>query len=343
MFAKDQWYAAAWTDEVTSTPLSRKVLGDKLVLFRGENGEVGTLLDVCPHRSVPLSLGAVIDDAIECPYHGLRFNTDGICVLAPGQTAAPKAAKATSYPTVERWNLVWVWMGDPSRLSEDAIPDLHWLTDPAWVAAPGYFRLKAGYHLLLDNLHNHTHLQYVHRRTIGTEEIISASQEVSKSGSKISVTRWLLDQPPPKLFALAGGFQGRVDRWFNSTFVPPSNVILDIGCADAGTGALQGDRSRGIEIRSLHSVTPESETTCHYFWAYVRSFRIDDAKLTEMLAAGARATFEEDVAILEAQQQNIVETGATPRVHLVADAPGLQVKRILNDLERGQETLSADS
>ena len=342
MFAMDQWYAAAWAHELKSTPLSRRILGKKLVLFRGESGQVGALFDCCPHRSVPLSFGSVVGDTIECAYHGLRFNTGGVCELAPGQSSAPKAATVTTYPAVERWNLIWVWMGDPARSSDQAIPDLHWLTDPAWVAAPGYLHLKAGYQLLLDNLHNHTHLQYVHRRTIGTDEIISASQEVAKSGNQIHVTRWLLNQTAPKLFAIAGGFQGKVDRWFNSTFVPPSNVILDIGCADAGSGAPQGDRSRGIEICSLHSVTPETETTCHYFWAYVRSFRIDDAKLTEMLASGARATFEEDVAILEAQQQNILETGATPRVHLVADAPGLQVTRILADLERPAETPGAD-
>jgi vanillate monooxygenase len=338
MFATDQWYAAAWADEIKAEPLARKLLGQNLVLFRGASGGVGAIRDVCPHRCVPLSLGRVIGDAIECPYHGLRFNASGSCEMAPGQNIVPKAARVVSYPVVERWGLVWVWIGDPEKCTSDAITDFRWLSDPTWVAAPGYFHLRAGYELLLDNLHNHTHLQYVHRRTIGTDDIISASQEVSRRGDRVDVTRWLLNQKPPQLFAAAGGFDGNVDRWFNSTFTSPSSVILDIGCAAAGSGAPQGDRSRGIEIRSLHTVTPETETSCHYFWAYVRNFRIEDPKLTEMLAAGARATFEEDLTILEAQQRNMLETGATPAVHLAADAPGLQVKRILAELARGIET-----
>jgi vanillate O-demethylase monooxygenase subunit len=117
-------------------------------------------------------------------------------------------------------------------------------------------------------------------------------------------------------------------------FVPPSTTILDIGCAKAGTGAPEGDRSQGIEIRSLHAVTPETETTTHYFWAYARNFRIEDAGVTDMLRKGAAATFDEDIAILEAQQSNMQRFPQGPTVWLPTDSGGVAVRRVLSELAK---------
>jgi hypothetical protein len=50
----------------------------------------------------------------------------------------------------------------------------------------------------------------------------------------------------------AGSFTGNVDRWQFVTWSPPSTVFLDVGCAKAGTGAPEGDRSHGISIWSTH-------------------------------------------------------------------------------------------
>jgi phenylpropionate dioxygenase-like ring-hydroxylating dioxygenase large terminal subunit len=337
MFINNSWYVAAWADDVRDKPVARTILGRRLVLFRSSKG-IAALEDLCPHRFVPLSLGTVVDDSLQCAYHGLRFDRAGACIEAPGQDLVPRAACVRSYPTVERWRWLWVWMGAPELADPSTVPEYPWLSDPKWVAVTGQFEIDAGYELLLDNLHNHTHLQFVHRKTIGTDKIVSASQEVKRVGNQVHVTRWLLKQQPPKLFAHAGGFSGLVDRWFNSVYLPPSGVVLDIGCAEADSGAREGDRTRGIEIRSLHAITPVDARRCSYYWAYVRSFKPDDQQLTGMLKAGASATFEEDVAILEAQQREINGTGARPyAVHLAADAGGIQVKRILGELMRAEE------
>lgn len=337
MFVKNSWYVAGWADEFQDKPVSKTILGKKVALFRTPQG-VKALDNLCPHRFVPLSLGTLVDGTVQCAYHGLRFNGEGACVEVPGQSSIPRTAKVQSYPTHERWRWVWIWMGDPALAGPELIPAYPWLSDPAWVAVTGQFRIEAGYELLLDNLHNHTHLQFVHGKTIGTDQIVAASQEVKRAGNQIHVTRWLLNQDPPKLFAHAGGFTGKVDRWFNSVYLPPSGVVLDIGCAVAGSGAPQGDRSQGIEIRSLHAITPEDGGRCSYYWAYVRSFKIDDEKLTAMLKAGASATFEEDVAILEAQQKEANDMPPRPYlVHVPADAGGIQVKRILADMLKAEE------
>jgi phenylpropionate dioxygenase-like ring-hydroxylating dioxygenase large terminal subunit len=332
---RDYWYVAIWSGDLGQAPVARTLLGEAIVLFRDAAGRSHALQDRCPHRAVPLSKGMVLDGHLQCPYHGLEFDGTGACVKVPGQDTIPPDASVRAYPTIEKWRWVWVWIGDPAMADPALVPDFHWLEDPAWAAVTGEFTIKAGHELLLENLHNHTHLQFVHRNTIGTDDIVSAKTKVQRVGDQIHVDRWLFDRAPPALFARAGNFKGKVDRWFNSVFLPPTGVVLDIGCADAGSGAPEGDRSRGIEIRSLHAVTPIDARNCRYFWAYVRNFALDQDQVGTMLREGARATFLEDVDILEAQQDSLDRMPDQGFIDINVDAAPLQLKRLLNELRMG--------
>ena len=110
MFRKNCWYVAAWDHEVTQTPLARTLLCEPVVLFRKQNGEAVALEDRCCHRALPLSMGVVIGDHLQCGYHGLEFDSLGQCVKIPGQDKIPPNAKVKSYPLVERWKWLWIWM-----------------------------------------------------------------------------------------------------------------------------------------------------------------------------------------------------------------------------------------
>ena len=90
MFMRNCWYVAAWDDEIGGeTPLGRTLLGEPVVLFRAADGTAAALEDRCCHRHLPLSLGKVVGDNLQCGYHGLEFDTSGDCVLVPGQTQVP--------------------------------------------------------------------------------------------------------------------------------------------------------------------------------------------------------------------------------------------------------------
>ena len=93
---------------------------------------------------------------------------------------------------------------------------------------------------------------------------------------------------PPPLFAKAGNFKDNVDRWQYVTWHPPGIVYLDVGCAEAGTGAPQGDRSQGISIWSSHLITPETETSSHYMFGFARDFSLDDAEMSKLLYEGSQ-------------------------------------------------------
>ena len=79
MFLKDYWYVAAISDEIAHEPLARTLLNEAVVLYRTDDGAVRALEDRCCHRHLPLSLGKVIGDRLQCGYHGLEYDAAGLC------------------------------------------------------------------------------------------------------------------------------------------------------------------------------------------------------------------------------------------------------------------------
>ena len=93
-YLKNTWYVATWADEVGRQPLRRKLLDQDLAIFRKQDGQPVAIGNRCPHRFAPLSMGKLIGDCIECPYHGLQFDGSGNCVVNPhGNKAIPPKAQ----------------------------------------------------------------------------------------------------------------------------------------------------------------------------------------------------------------------------------------------------------
>ena len=332
-FLKNAWYAVVWSSGLGVEPIARTITDEFVVLYRRDDGTPVALEDCCCHRALPLSLGFIEGDHIRCGYHGLLFAPNGNCVEVPGQSTIPPGAKVRSYPVVERWNTVWIWMGQEAEADETTIPELPWLDDPGWIPSSGYIHMNAHYQLLVDNLLDLTHVTYLHTRTIAgdpSEGLVPVKTE--RDGDTVQVRRWMLDTPPPPMFADAGGFTGKVDRWQLITWRPPSTVVLDIGCADAGSGAPEGDRSHGISMWSTHLITPESDTATNYHWCYARNYALDDAEMTRLLYEGGDRTFNEDVAVLEEQQVALLDNAEAPLIDINIDNAPMQARRIVDQL-----------
>lgn len=347
MFVRNAWYVAAYASEVGAAPLARTLLDQPMVLYRRTDGRPVVLEDRCCHRSLPLSMGKVIGPRVQCGYHGLEFDASGACVAVPGQSTVPPGAWVRRYPTVQRHNVVWIWMGDPAAADPAQIPDLPWLDDPGWVCARGTIHMNAHFQLLVDNLLDLTHVNYLHTKTISGDASIESLVigETTRGDNEVRFDRWMTDIPPPPMFKAAGRFQGNVDRWQLIRWTPPSTVVLDIGCADTGTGAPQGDRSRGISMWSNHLITPETARSTHYHWCYARNYRLDEPEVTELLQAGGHQTFNEDAAAIEIQQRRLDETAGRPLVDINIDNAPLQTRRIyarLLEAEQGGASVAAE-
>jgi vanillate O-demethylase monooxygenase subunit len=327
MFVRNRWYVAAWSDELGRDPLQRWILGSPVVLYRTPSGRPVALDDRCPHRRYPLSRGRVIEDRLECGYHGFTFNPDGICVRVPGQENVPSRANVRSYPMVERWRWIWIWMGDPDGVDESLIPDHEeWLKVgvPGWHAMAGTrLQVNGRYTLLNDNLLDLSHLTFMHPESLGTDDIAKAPLEADVDDRSVRVTRDMRDVACPAFFS-----KGRIDRRQIAEFVPPGYHVTHLRAAPAGGGEDVANHHRAI-----HMVTPETATTAHYFWAFTRTYARDEDWVDDALRESIRQVFLQDVDAIEAQEEMIAtDAPDAVEVSVKLDAGGLHGRRLLQTL-----------
>ena len=339
MFLRNGWYTALWSHELTDKPVGKTFLNEKVVLFRNASGEVGALEDCCCHRAAPLSMGEVAGEI-----SGLRLSRPEVRRERPLRRGAGPAGGAGRRQGAQlsgctrRTTSSGSGWATPDKADTAKIPDMPWLSDPKWAATPGRLYVKTNYQFILDNLLDLTHVAHVHKKTIaGDPREATTPTKTERLQDGVRVGRWMLDFVPPPLFAKAGNFTENVDRWQHVTWHPPGVVYLDVGCAKAGTGAPQGDRSQGISIWSSHLVTPETEHTSHYMFGFARDFKTDDPEMSKMLFEGSRATFLEDVDFLEAVQGNRVAGSLDGLIHITADAAQLQARRMLGSMIEAEQ------
>jgi len=339
-FPLNAWYAAAWDVEIKRTLLPRTICGQHVVLYRKTDGAAVALADACWHRLVPLSRGHLKGDEVVCAYHGLAFNADGRCTHMPSQETINPSACVRSYPIAEKHRFIWIWPGDPALADPAKIPDLHWNLDPDWSGDGRLIHAKCDYRLVIDNLMDLTHETFVHGSSIGNEAVAETPFAATHSERTATVTRWMEDIEPPPFWRAQLGKPGNVDRWQIIRFEAPATVVIDVGVAPAGTGAPKGDRSQGVNGMVLNTITPETSSTCHYFWAFARNYKRGDQALTTQICDGVTSIFREDEAILEAQQRAIDENPGRDFYNINIDAGSMWARRkidkmLAEEAERG--------
>ncbi|MBF9263335.1 flavodoxin domain-containing protein [Paracidovorax cattleyae] len=160
------WHPVALSSEVAEQPLQVKLLGEAWALVRTADGLIA-LRDVCPHRNAPLSAGCVVNGALECPYHGWRFGSDGRCVGIPamGPLTPPRnAAARTPAGLQERYGLVWL-APKPPKAPLIEIPE--WTQDGFRAGLMPPLRTTASAAQIVDNFLDVTHFYYLHGKTFG--------------------------------------------------------------------------------------------------------------------------------------------------------------------------------
>lgn len=224
---------------------------------------------LCPHRYFPLAKGKIKGGALDCCYHGFTFAADGKCIDIPSQGTGAGICQPT-YPVVERGPLCWIWMGDADKCDTALIPPYEnfGLDQPGWrYSSASYFHLKGRNQLLVDNLMDLTHLLYVYHHTGGgeamkdppiREEERDASYRVSSTG-KVPFTPF-----HELVFGPEARFDGISDFLSLTDFYGPEFIRTSLPI----TLAINGDEAVPPELGALyilHGITPETETTTHYF------------------------------------------------------------------------------
>lgn len=144
-FPVDAWYPVDASRHVSAGAVTLGLLfGQELALWRTTAGQVQAWSNRCPHRSVRLTLGLIVDDHLVCRYHGWRYASNGQCVAIPAHPglSPPKAACVRTYGVAEGSGLVWASIGAPQgeapRLTPQATLCRHYVLPISPDAAAGH-------------------------------------------------------------------------------------------------------------------------------------------------------------------------------------------------------------
>lgn len=330
-FVRNQWYVAAYGHEIGRELFGRTILGEPLVFYRAESGEVVALADRCVHRRFPLSESRLDGDRIVCGYHGFTYDQTGTCVFVPGQKRIPRTARVRAYDVVEQDTFVWVWIGDGEPVGTP--PRAPWLADPEYTTVCGMEPLAARYELLVDNLLDLSHETYLHGGYIGTPEVAETpiTTEVDEDAGVIYVSRRMADAECPPFYAKSTGIEGRITRWQDIEYRPPCLYLLHSRIAPVGV--LPGDDGTdpdAFHVEVVYAITPETEHSTHDFWAVARDFALADQGVSDFLAENNRTVVLQDVAALDVLEKVIAaEPPGYQELSINIDTGGLAARRIL--------------
>lgn len=166
---RDQWYVVLESKEVRKKPIGVTRMGEKLVFWRDNLGNISCAVDRCPHRGVALSIGKIKAGHLQCPFHGFEYNQSGRCVHLPANGRAgkiPKSLQLQNYPTYEDHGFIWIWWGDSAP--EDLRPPTFFENlDDSFVYSSKPDHWKAHYSRVIENQLDVVHLPFVHHNTIG--------------------------------------------------------------------------------------------------------------------------------------------------------------------------------
>lgn len=295
-FLHNAWYVAGFSEEVApGKMLARRILDHPLLLLRRADGELSAMLDRCPHRFAPLSMGSFDGETVACRYHGLSFGGNGACVHNPhGPTAG---LKVQVWPVREQDGLVWVWPGQAQAGEAISPPSYQLLDEATAFVRLGYIHGNADYRLMIDNILDLSHIEFLHP-VLGTPEVCRAQVEVVTAGETVTVTRAMKGETLPAGIAAVYSTGGQpVNRTLTVTWSAPSNLVLtvDIERQDGRAGS-----------QSLHLFTPETAGSTHYFFtSSIARGETSQNQFDDFADALARVFLTEDKPMIDAQQERI--------------------------------------
>ena len=163
----NNWYIAAETTELADGVLPVRMLGCDVALFRDADGKPACLSAVCCHRGGDLGRGKRVAGCLQCPYHGWQFAADGRCMRMPplgDDCSPPKRARVDSYPVIERYGYVWVFLGDRGPGERPELPDFLPMFDDkeTWRMVRIRKDWNANWERMKENFVDTSHLHLVH-------------------------------------------------------------------------------------------------------------------------------------------------------------------------------------
>lgn len=320
------WYIVCSSSDLTSKPFAFSLFSRNLVAFRRKSGDVAVFEDRCLHRNAPLSQGRVINDSLECPYHGWCYEASGKVSKIPSLPAnepLPNNLKLLKYPCIEQDGYVWTSLSEsPTLPKPESFP---FLGQTGWKSFRMKTRFKAGIEACLENFLDCPHAQYVHNfwfrsptgkqlETIVRHHENGVSAEYLNEPQEKSMVWWILAK---KNCAVR-----HIDR-----FIAPATTRVDYEYADG----------RHFIITSSCAPINEGETEVHtVITSKAGWFSFIKQPILKWLA---HRIILQDVSILNQQQANIARFDGKARYRYVSsDLLGPHIAQWRNTLHSGSAT-----
>lgn len=310
MYLRNCWYVAGWSKDYAQTLKPQKLLGENIVFYRLADGTPTALEDACPHRKLPLSMGKLEGDHVVCGYHGLTFDCSGKCIDSPTQRGmTPRRAVVKSYPVVDRYRLLWIWMGDRDKADPDEIFKIENFDHPDWgFTDGGVLPIACNYLWVVDNLLDPSHVAWVHVSSFAGGGTDSEPLEIEKTDRGVIVSRWIYDQPASPYYKDLIKFAGNCDRKQHYEMCLPAIALNKTIYTPIGTGGPDKPFIDKTYINiSYNFMTPIDENNTQYIWFQHRNTDPDDARISKKMNEGALMAFNEDKDILEAVHKGMAE------------------------------------
>jgi phenylpropionate dioxygenase-like ring-hydroxylating dioxygenase large terminal subunit len=236
---REYWLPAMLSSELPSPdsdPVRVLLLGEKLIAFRDTNGAVGLLDQACPHRGASLFFGRNEECGLRCVYHGWKFSASGECVDMPNEPAESDfrtKVRATAYPTRERGNVVWAYLGP--RAEPPPLPDLEGNMLPganAWA-----YQQEANWMQILEGHIDTVHVGFLHYGGIKADEMPAGSFSHYQLRSRTAKFE-VIDTEGGAAYAAArpaapGQTYWRIAQWLFPSFSMAPPGVLGLGKRNA--------------------------------------------------------------------------------------------------------------
>jgi phenylpropionate dioxygenase-like ring-hydroxylating dioxygenase large terminal subunit len=305
------------------------VLGTPLVLFRSVGGAPAALLDRCPHRNVPLSLGRVgASGRLSCGYHGWQFDGRGQCREVPGllDDKPGKDRRCPAYPTLERDGFVWVYLTQDVDAVE-APASLLSLSRPGYESVFRELVFEATLHSVAENALDVPHTAYLHRGLFRGGKKNEIEVHVRRYADRVEAEYRGEPRPPGlagRILSPSGGVVEHVDR-----FILPCVAQVEYRLGKEN------------HVIATAFYTPVTDFVTKMFAVAHFKTRLP-AKLVKRLALPlGLKILSQDAAILKKQTENVRRFGGEQFMNTEIDVLGQEIWRLLKQAE-GREPESAE-
>ena len=324
----DAWYVACQSKDLPGKePLARPMLGVPLALFRDQEGRAGALLDRCPHRNVPLSLGTVKNGEIVCSYHGWRFACDGALKAIPGlpiitgSELSMPGRRCTSFPTREQDGYVWVWM-QPEVTPTSSPFHFEQLSWPGYTTVRWDSDIEGTLHSTLENILDVPHTSFLHGGLFRSEEKKNLIDVVVRRRQH-SVEAEFIGEPRPdgiagRVLSPSGGLVEHFDRFFL-----PSTAQVEYRLGSEN------------HLVTTTVCTPVSETMTRMHTALSVRTRLPMALVAPFIGPIAWKILAQDKWILKAQTEVVSRFGTETFSSTPIDLLGPHILHLLKKAESG--------